>query len=318
LKTNQPEHHVKVMQKFLLAGCLVLSTLFMYNGLAQTQVQSRWRDQGTPNLTLADYSIDDSIFYLISNNEDYVYLNLIVPDVNDQKKILLFGLTVWVDPKGKKRKDIGIMFPYRTMGRRTKPSGPVPDGADPFMEDLGQATGVLNPRRRAMTNFDAVKYRLAEISRVIGLSNYTDTAKFILIPAENPHEVHGWMAYDSTNLLHYMIALPLDKILLNTADSKSGFSLGIETGYLKPEQAMSGPGGPGAGMGRPGGGPGGRPGGAGGMGRPGGPGGGGGARPGGGRGMMSPQQRQGMMEQRQALSMPTKFWIKKIRLAERQ
>ena len=34
--------------------------------------------------------------------------------------------------------------------------------------------------------------------------------------------------------------------------------------------------------------------------------------------MMDPAQRQERMEQMQALSVPTKFWIKKIKLAEQE
>ena len=34
--------------------------------------------------------------------------------------------------------------------------------------------------------------------------------------------------------------------------------------------------------------------------------------------MMNPAQRQEMREQMQDLSVPTKFWIKKIRLAEQE
>ncbi len=38
----------------------------------------------------------------------------------------------------------------------------------------------------------------------------------------------------------------------------------------------------------------------------------------GGRTMMSPEQRQAMREQMEALSLPTKFWIKKIELAQKE
>ncbi len=311
-RTAKIKHDMMRRNIFLVA---LLTGLIPVSAVAQSKnIQCRWHDESMYDLTLAGYHSEDNIFYLFSNNEDYLYINLVVPGAYEQKKMLLFGMTLWIDPGTKSAKKTGIMYPYRISGRRTRPDGPLPDGADPILE-MRKEYGGQNTRGMMLNNFDAVKRDLVKRYRLIGLRNYTDTADMILIPSTNPMEIHGWMNYDSLGYLHETVVIPFDKIPLET-DSKSGFNIELETGYFDPQQMMGEQGvreRPGAVQGRPGGiqrSPGGAPGGTT---RPGMP----DARPGTAGRRMSPGQTRAMMEQRQALSTPTKFKIKKIRLAEK-
>ncbi len=306
---------------------LLLLLVGPYLKAQKSGIQSLWHGENINQLTILNYQQDKNIFYLVSNNQEYIYLNLVVPRSNDQKKILLLGLTVYVDPSGKSKKDLAIMYPYRWTGRRYRPDNPTESdsiddrelpfwtGMDPRSTGDINRQGMRNPGARNLANFDLVKYSLAEMSRRIGLKGYTNTSDVIAIPSTNPLEVHGWIVFDSTGVLYYSLAIPFVKVPVKENMGKNGFSIGIETGFISQEAMMANrPGG-----GQPGG-MGGRPGG--GMGRS-----GGGARGGMGAGAQggpgggtsrNPAQMQAMMEQRQALSSPTKFWIKKISLSEKE
>ena len=284
---------------------------------AQGNAKCRWHDETIRTLTLADFDEKKNILYMLSNNRNYLYVNLKVPGADEQKKILMFGLTTWIDPGGKSKKDIGILFPYRMTNRRTRPQGPLPEWADSLLRPQrgqNQGPGMF---RQAMFNFNEVKHDLVDRSRVIGLMNYSDTADLVLIPSDNLRDIFAWITIDETGLMHCLVAIPFSKIPLNNAHPKKGFSIGLETGFINPEGTPQGrpAGGPQGGMGRAGGPPGGggRRGGSGsGTGRPSAvP--GGGMRPGGG---MSPQQMEEMMRQREILSTPTKFWIRGVTLAK--
>jgi hypothetical protein len=312
------------LSRILATVCFLLVLPGLRPGLsAQNKGKCRWHDENIRTLTLADFDEKKNILYMLSNNGSYLFVNLKVPAAIEQKKILMFGLTTWIDLSGKSKKDIGIAFPYRVTNRRMRPQGPVPEWADSLLRP--QQSQNQGPRlfRQAMFNFDEVKQDLVDRSRVIGLLNYSDTADLVLIPSDNLRDIFGWVTIDETGLMHCLVAIPFKKIPLQNADPKKGFSIGLETGFLNPEGAATG--GPGAG--RPGG-----------MGRTGGPPGGGAGPPGGGRrgsssgagrpgavpgdgtrpgGGISPQQREEMMQQRDALSAPTKFWIKGITLAGR-
>ena len=297
---------------------IILSLLMLPGLMAQPKhFQSRWHEDGPDSFTIGDYHQKNNVLYLVTNNQDYLFLNLIIPFPAEQQKILLLGLTVYVNLAGKSRKDLAIHYPFRRTGKKygaeiTDATGaaqnrPMMSGRNP--------SGMGNPGARPLMNFEVLKYTLAEGSRIMVLEGYADTAEIVAIPSTDPSEIHGLMVFDSSGALHYSLTIPFAKVPIRERLKKSGFSVGLETGFINPEQSMAGRGnqvaGPG-GMGvRPGGamGPGGAARGGGSMGS---------GRPGGrnGRPMMDPQQRQSMMEQVQALSNPTKFWIKNIKLAE--
>ena len=316
---------------FLISGILFLA---IYPNLKaqQSGIQSLWHNERIHQATIVDYRQEDNIFYLVSNNQDYLYLNVVVPFPIEQKKILLFGLTIYIDPAGKSKKDLAIMYPFRRTGRRYRPENLTANdsallrqimderGIDSSRMAARNNQNMRNPSGRTLMNFDAIKYNMADRARIMVLKGYTDTAEIVVIPSTNLLEVHGWMEYDSSGVMYYSLAVPFAKVPIKENMKKSGFSIGLETGFYNPEQSMAnrsgGPGGmgvrPGGGQSRPGGGRAG-----GGMSSRGGM----GARPQGGqsgRQMMNPEQRQAMMEHMQALSTPTKFWIKKIKLAEEE
>jgi hypothetical protein len=304
--------------------CLTGIVLIVFGQSLNSQksgIQSLWHGENIHQLSVLDYMQDKDIFYLVSNNQDTLFLSLIVPKSDDQKKILLFGMTIYIDPMGKSKKDFVILFPFRRTGGKYKPENIsaadslmfrqmfAGESMDSTRTDNENRQNMRNPRVRALANFESMKYGLAERNRFIVLKGFTDTADVIAIPSSNPREVRGWMNFDAGGILHYTIALPLEKVPIKKIASASGFSIGIETGFFNPGQTQANN--PQA-MGRQGG----RRSGGGGRG-----GGGAGASglrgPGGGSGM-SPQQRQDMLEQMEALKTPIKFWIKKISLAEKE
>ncbi len=278
-------------------------------------LQSRWQEVGENPFTIVDYLQEDNVFYMVSNNQEYLFLNLIVPFSLEQRKILLFGLTVYVDHAGKSKKDLAISFPFRRAGGKYRP-GKVTVVDSSLLKKISAGRGpsnMRNPGGRPLMNFETMKYDMATRAGIMVLEGYSDTADIVAISSSDPAEVHGSMAFDSSGALHYFLAIPFARVPIKQNLKKSGFHLGLETGYFNPETSMAVPGGPQGRAGGMGGRPAGGPGSVGGR-RAGGMGAGG---PGGqtGRPMMDPAQRRERMELMQALSVPTRFWIRKIKLA---
>ena len=238
-------------------------------------IQSRWHDEDVYQAILSEYHKEKNIFYLVSNNQEYLFLNLLVPMPNEQKKILLFGLTIHIDLEGGSKKDLSILYPFGRAGRRYKPENLSAKDSVMIEQMMAERDPLKtrNPEGRTMMNFDILKYNLAAGARIMVLEGFTDTAKIVTIPSTDPNEVQGFMAYDSSGVLNYSLAIPFAKAPIREKMKKSGLSLGLETGYFNPEQSMAGRGGGPGGMG-------GRPGGW--MGQ------GGGGRAGGGMGTGSP------------------------------
>lgn len=56
------------------------------------------------------YASDDQLFYRISNNDDFLYVNLKVDDQNVQKRLLMNGFTIWIDSSAHLKKYMGLKY----------------------------------------------------------------------------------------------------------------------------------------------------------------------------------------------------------------
>ena len=53
-------------------------------------IESLWQDQGIQSPSLTEFQEEKGILHLISNDADYLYVNLVIPGTDEQKKILFF------------------------------------------------------------------------------------------------------------------------------------------------------------------------------------------------------------------------------------
>ena len=230
------------------------------------------------------YDKKGKIKYDVYNDDKNVYVSIKTLDYYAQVKILKFGLTLWLDEKGKKKKEKGIVFPMESGfqkptqsqgGQRMMPGG---------KESLLQLHSMyeLSDKNILLIGFDG------------------KDSKRELYPKRETYDISATITFDSlNNALNYLAVIPIDKIISKDDNDKT-FSIGLESGFLDmgnmPGPGMRGgmrPGGMGGGMGggMPGGGmPGGGMGGRGGM---------KGGMPGG----------HSMATMRTALTTPVKVWF---------
>ena len=57
------------------------------------------------------YSEKSKLYYCISNDSKFAYIDLNIIDKNVKAQVLRSGLTVWIGTNGKKTKKIGIKYP---------------------------------------------------------------------------------------------------------------------------------------------------------------------------------------------------------------
>lgn len=261
--------------------------------------QSIWHDDSlqiqlnTNNIEHYKFNAKNNIFYLLSNDNKKLYINMVVPNLAEQQKILRFGLTVWVDPKGKTNQKFGIKFPLGNASQQRTNT--------PHENNARGQRSRMNMKR----DMEIKKIQLLQQNQAMELIGFNGYGESQLVPATDTNNIHGILSYDDKEYLNYKLVIPIKEIK-TISSSKNNLlliSLGIESGFLDitniPDRGeMRTPGGR-SGMqseGRPGGIPGGRT----------------GARPGG----FDPTRIQQMRETRQAMTSPINFWIKKIKLAE--
>jgi len=275
---------------------LILFLVFILTGISPSfaqkvaSYQSRWHGEiaaleGKPLIDLMQVHQKTQFLYLISNDEKFLYIDLLINDRAAIQKSMRFGLTTWLNADGKTKKGMGIEFPAAPEG----------NGEPAFRREKG------GDRR------DMMMAMLAQKNREMVLLGFGAKDERIHIdPAIDPDFDGQIRPVEDGGSLMVRLVVPLEKIDRGRAETfGQPFSLGFETGYLD----VTGQGMPSGGGMQDGGmhGGGGRYGG--GM-----PGGGppSGMAPGEGQATTGEQQKQPDISQ---LASPSKMWIKEVRLA---
>ncbi len=264
--------------------CLVLP--FLLSGCGKKPIHnSNWNSsEMIVDGTFSDwekeltYDRKTKLLYNVANDHTNLLLCLKVTEPAVKNKIMMRGLTVWVDTTGKQRKVLGIKYPMGRSGNMRPANQMTP--RQPMPEQQRERTD----RPQIKNRMEMIGFREKGKSEVVPVG---EAPGIEVVVKEDPY---GGMQYEAKIPLHQIIKDP--EVFLSTNDKL--ISVGFETGYIRMDSNTGGgqPGGRmGGGRGRPSGGTGGPP---------------GGGRPGG----MAPQQ--GDMA---SMTQPTRLWLKRIKLA---
>lgn len=169
---------------------------------------SKWHDGD--KIDKSDYQLikKSKINCSISNDNDFIYMNLMVPDKLVSERILEEGLTIWVDMDGKQQKKMGIRFP------------------------LGSENPLANKNHSAEKNNEAEDLiSQANTIELIGFISEQDRH----FAAQNSDNFRGSVKYGPNGELFYRLLMPVSKLPLRNSRSGNGampFNLGLEIGYV--------------------------------------------------------------------------------------
>lgn len=281
-------------QIMVVAFSLVLITL---SGCARLPVyDAKSMDQ----INDLDYFADNIKHDVFRDGENLV-LVMEVPDVTTQMKIINFGLTVWVDKNGKKKKENGIVYPM-SGGQPERPS--MERGSRPERGGQGEGEPGGGDREAEMAKKmqNEFKARAPEME-VIGFG--LEESSIYNLKFDRP----GFKAvidFNDDNDMVYTLTIPLNRVFEEGDEREDPIAIGLISGAMESQSMGGGPGGGGMG-GRGGGGMSGGMGGSGGGGGMGGSGGGGMGGPGGGMGGSGGGPDSQDMK---SMSEPVKVWFK--------
>jgi hypothetical protein len=210
----------------------------------------QWRDNPSAEMpaTVSEFSSLDKgkILCYLSNDDNNLFIDMIIPDPGVQKKILDIGLSIWIDPAGKEKKAMGVRFPIGAASVRS------------MLERKGERATEEEVKLYAKNSALAMAYE-------IDITGFGE-GPALRVPASGGEGFSASIRYNDDGDLIYRLLIPRAKVAFGESKGQPvPFSLGIEYGAAYV-------------MARPGGAPGG--GGAMPQGAPGGRGGQGGARPG--------------------------------------
>ncbi|HHJ10067.1 MAG TPA: hypothetical protein ENK25_04150 [Bacteroidetes bacterium] len=152
--------------------------------------------------------------FSVEHDTANLYVFLRVRDRSLQTKIMVTGMTLWIDTTGHKKHKMGIQYPLKRekiAGNRPapiRPSKPRP----------------VSPLHRGNPG------------RAMKVTGFSGKGSESVIPANRQEGLAGHIAYFDRNMWSYVVRIPLDSLHYNITDHP--FSLGIETGSI--EAAPSG------------------------------------------------------------------------------
>lgn len=117
------------------------------------------------------YDTDAKTYYSVSTDSQELHVQIMTIEPDQQRKILLNGLELWLDPKGKKNKSTGILFPLQAKTRSNMPGGGDQrnaGGPPPFSPFPGRDT--IRPEEKKMLR------SLVENNREMKLMNIEQSA----------------------------------------------------------------------------------------------------------------------------------------------
>ncbi len=202
---------------FSLTQCVSLQTI---NSIKNTPV--------TP-LKFRYYDAESKISYLVTNTDSTIHLRLRSNNELTITKILRTGLTVYLDPSGKKKRDIAIKYP---LGEKAvmpmNKQGSMP-------ENQGDRKDI--DRRITMTSKDGM-YINDEYSEAFSIIQ-SNPPVFVTLSTEQGTE------------LIYDLTIPISKISKTGKSGLSNLSIGIITGSFDEPDLSDDQNGPPTGTGQP-------------------------------------------------------------------
>lgn len=151
------------------------------------------------------------IKYAVQNSSDKLYLAVQVSDLDAQRRIMLTGMYLYIDIKGKKRESTNIEFPIQRSPAEIAAFMPRRAGND--------ATYDVNAFRNQMVSSMLFLKRTG----FVGQKNETELQSIDL-----PNEISLSFGWDESNIMYLEYEIPFSRIGTSESLANKSISIGIE------------------------------------------------------------------------------------------
>jgi hypothetical protein len=208
--TWKAQKRIDFMKSILLVLLLILSNVIY--GQKGNQNECRWhRDD---KITPSDYKAvrKSGLLYYLSNDNDNIYLDIIISDAGEQNMILRDGFVIWINMDGKSMKKMGVRFPVGAHNQSGINRSMQPD------------------KNIIQENIQGNPLAMANTIELIGFTNETERR----FASDNPDSFRGYIKPDNRGTLYYRLVMPMSKLPVRSSREGNGivpFTLGVEYGF---------------------------------------------------------------------------------------
>jgi len=142
--------------------------------------------------SLRYYNEDKKLYYSLANTKDTLYMAIRINDRSEQTRILYAGLTLSIDPKGRRKETFSVTFPLSTVRPETF-------AALQMQQDTGKLTDDARDEER--------KAKLTRLSQV-KVTGFKDVESD-MITTSNTYGFRNAIDYDKDGNMIYELAIPM-------------------------------------------------------------------------------------------------------------
>ena len=239
------------MQRMKQIIVILLLSIGVFSCSSLPKYESKILSDNNKDDTFRYYDEEGKIRYDVYNDDDNIYIRIATSDYSAQTKILKSGFNIWVDQKGKKNKDAGIVYPQKQDV--SKKSSRKKDTS------LTQEKSNNQDKQKMLLERLHKQYEKSEkIMSIIGLGDVVDIEDINL--EFEQYDITASINFDEYGELQYEAIIPIKYIFTDKKDDNGVYSVGIVSGKIDIGNSMRTQrdgkgkgGGRGMGGGRPGG-----------------------------------------------------------------
>lgn len=189
------------IQNQFFSGVLVLFMVFNLSGCSKKPIEkSYWSENGQSLPSFSGTDKDTGINWTIANDSTYLFLSLNTNNREIQRMVMFRGITLYLDPSGRKKKDIYLRYPYLS------------DPAQAFRENRSMADG--DQRHRPYHAPTTAYWKKGDDGMLL-----------------NSAMIHSEFSYnisiDSLGIMDYQVRIPLNRIEKSGYEDIKELSVGI-------------------------------------------------------------------------------------------
>ena len=187
-----------------------LSSSFRQQGIAVDSSLNDWTN-------LLNYDSRSKLYYGVTHDPQYLYVAMQTKDPVVQRKIMAFGLTLWLDTSAKKKKGKGIRYPIPRKERL-----PMPE----TQEDKELPLRARQARPRDSRRF----LRTTDRENMLLLDFYDKNRQ--QVDVNSSQEILVSLGAQASTGLIYEVRIPFAQLYDASLSGKKELSIGFVTGHL--------------------------------------------------------------------------------------
>ena len=181
-----------------------------------------------------------AFYYHLSNDDNNLYIQLRFENPAVVRKVVGFGLTVWIDPNAKGKDELGIQYPQGRMKklREQRASGQGISQNQHFRRDGNRMrSGSMNPAQQQQSQ----QARIERLNKMFIVNNFNGELKgFEKNGLQDRYfgagDIHALVQMNEKGVLVYEAVIPLKSIFKDPKkylEKQHPFSIVFETGYFE-------------------------------------------------------------------------------------